>query len=253
MTTRPYELLVRFGANGSISGAHVKTITTVNGREYESDPAPLSGTDDPAFTSFAEQFAAATVAELQQAQADLAAMTADRDTWKGLAGRVPELEAQITLFDEDRNKWSAERTEIRTEAAKIPGLEADRAAARAEYAALSDSKTALDEAHSLLQTAKATLQADLAAAQAEIDRLTALIPPPVNAISKAQGKIILHRVGLLATVEQMVAAADAETQIWWADATIWERENTVLSQLASALGLSAVQVDELFAAAKEIR
>lgn len=60
--TRPYELLARFSPDGTIAGVSVRTITTVNGRDYESDPAPLSGATDPAFVAFAEQFAAAAVA-----------------------------------------------------------------------------------------------------------------------------------------------------------------------------------------------
>ena len=101
MTTRPYELLARFAANGSIAGVSVRTITTVNGRDFESDPTPLSGSSDPAFAVFAQQFAAAAVAardtaiaekaaavaslakvqaDLETATAQLAAMTAERDS-----------------------------------------------------------------------------------------------------------------------------------------------------------------------------
>lgn len=57
----PYELLVRFNRDGSVGGASVKTIETVGGKVYESDPAPLSGVADPAFLAFAEQFSAAAV------------------------------------------------------------------------------------------------------------------------------------------------------------------------------------------------
>lgn len=79
MTTRPYELLIRFAPNGSIAGASVRYITTVNGRDYEGDPVPLQGVDDPAFAAFAEQFGAAAIAERDQARAELAAMTASRE------------------------------------------------------------------------------------------------------------------------------------------------------------------------------
>jgi len=68
--TRPYELLARFAPDGTIAGIHVKTIVTVNGRDYESDPVPLSGADDPAFVAFAEQFAAAAVTARDSAIAD---------------------------------------------------------------------------------------------------------------------------------------------------------------------------------------
>lgn len=68
--TRPYELLARFAADGTIAGVSVRTITTVDGRDYESDPAPLSGAEDPAFIAFAEQFAAAAVTARDSAIAE---------------------------------------------------------------------------------------------------------------------------------------------------------------------------------------
>jgi len=79
MTTRPYELLARFTPDGTIAGVSVRTITTVNGRDYESDPAPLSGTTDPAFTAFAEQFAADAVTARDAALAHVTELTAEVD------------------------------------------------------------------------------------------------------------------------------------------------------------------------------
>lgn len=75
--TRPYELLARFAPDGTIAGVHIKAIVTVGGRDYESDPVPLSGADDPAFTSFAEQFAAAAVLARDSALAQVAELTAE--------------------------------------------------------------------------------------------------------------------------------------------------------------------------------
>lgn len=75
--TRPYELLARFAPDGTIAGVHVKTITTVNGRDYESDPTPLSGATDPAFTAFAEQFAADAVTARDASLAQVAELTAE--------------------------------------------------------------------------------------------------------------------------------------------------------------------------------
>lgn len=71
MTTRPYELLARFGADGTIAGVSVRTITTLNGRDFEGDPQPLIGASDPAFAAFAEQFSAAAVAELEATKTKL--------------------------------------------------------------------------------------------------------------------------------------------------------------------------------------
>jgi hypothetical protein len=76
MTTRPYELLVRFAPDGTIGGCSVRTITTVNGRDFEGDPQPLTGTSDPAFAAFANQFAMTAVAELETARGQLATIQA---------------------------------------------------------------------------------------------------------------------------------------------------------------------------------
>jgi hypothetical protein len=81
MSTRPYELLVRFAADGTVAGVSAKTLTTVNGRDYESDPMPLGSIEDPAFAAFADQFAASVVAQ--------------RD---GLAAQVSELLEQIEIL-----------------------------------------------------------------------------------------------------------------------------------------------------------
>jgi hypothetical protein len=76
MTTRPYELLARFGNDGKVSGAHVRNITIVDGREFEGQPVPLSDTRDAAFIDFAEQFAAAAIAERDSLQTQLDAANA---------------------------------------------------------------------------------------------------------------------------------------------------------------------------------
>lgn len=106
MTERPYELLARFKADGTIGGVSVRTITTLNGRDYENDPSPLSDATDPAFTEFAAAFSAAVVAERDQLQVDkqslesqLAAMTSERDALQTevdtKAQRIIELEGQL--------------------------------------------------------------------------------------------------------------------------------------------------------------
>jgi hypothetical protein len=95
MTTRPYELLARFAPDGTVAGVSVRTITTVNGRDYESDPQPLSDTSDPEFVAFAEQFSADVVAERDLLKAELEALAnlqAERDQ---LAAQVSDLQAEI--------------------------------------------------------------------------------------------------------------------------------------------------------------
>jgi hypothetical protein len=93
MTVKPYELLARFAADGTVAGVSIRTITTLNGRDYESDPRPLAGANDPAFVAFASQFAAAAVSQRDLLNTDLTKMTAERDA---LNTRVAELEAELS-------------------------------------------------------------------------------------------------------------------------------------------------------------
>ena len=86
MTTRPYELLARFDSTGNVAGVSIKSISNVNGKDYELDPVPLAGTADPAFTAFATEFAAGVVTERDalatdktKLTTDLASMTAEHD------------------------------------------------------------------------------------------------------------------------------------------------------------------------------
>ncbi len=175
MTTRPYELLARFAADGTVAGVSVRTITTVNGRDYESDPTPLSGATDPAFTAFAEQFAASVVAERDEARADVETLTAAKTT---LEARVAELEAELANGVDENG---------------VP-----------------------------------------------------------TAISPLQGRLALKRANLLDAVEAAIVQANGETQIWWEYATLWHRTHPLLNALATSLGLSSGQVDELFTVAGAI-
>ena len=102
--TKPYELLARFNRDGTVAGVSVRTIETVGGREYESDPQPLAGANDPAFKAFAEQFSAAVVAERDAAVAEksaaesaLASVTAERDA------ALAEVERLTTELEAIRN------------------------------------------------------------------------------------------------------------------------------------------------------
>ena len=67
-----------------------------------------------------------------------------------------------------------------------------------------------------------------------------------------QGKIELNNQGLLDEAEAAVAASDRNTQIAWANATIWYRTSPLIEALAVPLGLSPDDLDNLFEAAKQI-
>lgn len=67
-----------------------------------------------------------------------------------------------------------------------------------------------------------------------------------------QGRIALSDAGLLANVDVAINSADEKTKIAWEYALVWERTSPMIETLAGALGLTDVQVDDLFRAAQQI-
>lgn len=126
MTSRPYELLARFGNNGTVAGVSVRMIETIGGRDYEGDPSPLSGISDPAFTSFASQFAASAVAERDAAVSALQSMTSERDGLStanasltaensAQAATITDLQSQLQAAIADRDSYHAQATSLQSQ------------------------------------------------------------------------------------------------------------------------------------------
>lgn len=101
MAKRAYELLVRFGENETIAGAHVKEMhLDEQGKDLrETSPIPLADSDNPVFEAFADKFAAKAVAENetlksenQSIQSELAAKIAEVTS---LTQTVASLQSQI--------------------------------------------------------------------------------------------------------------------------------------------------------------
>ena len=78
-------------------------------------------------------------------------------------------------------------------------------------------------------------------------------PPPVPPVIPAwKGKAALREAGLLSAVEAAVATASGRVQDAWVGASEWSRDSEFLSALATALGLSTHQVDDMFRGAASI-
>jgi|GEM_PF-1096407 len=82
----------------------------------------------------------------------------------------------------------------------------------------------------------------------------ALLPKPVNpvpySITPTQAKLALHDRGLLDDVEALVASHPYRpVQIYFDNATVWERNNPYVVGLGYELGLSEDDMDALFIAA----
>lgn len=92
---QPYELLVRMNPDGTVRGASTKTISDVGGTDVVSDPVPLIGTDDPAFSDFADQFAASVVAERDRLLAQVDSLREERDAAQA---KVEPLETEVAAL-----------------------------------------------------------------------------------------------------------------------------------------------------------
>ena len=84
--------------------------------------------------------------------------------------------------------------------------------------------------------------------QAKIEKLTAL--PPT--ITPRQAKLALYGAGLLDDVEEVVSKANRVVQIHYHDAIEWRRDDPVMVGLASEIGITDEQLDQLFAQAKTL-
>lgn len=182
MTQRPYEVLARFGGDSKVAGVSVRYIASVNGKEYEGDPQPLSGTDDPAFAVFAESFSAAVVAERDSLANDKATLTTNLAT------------ANATIATRDATITQHETT-ISARDATIETMQADAtAAATAAQEAAATAAASIAELTAEKQTLTqqvATLTTEKAAVQAELDDLKASLIPGPRQITPGQ---LLERI-----------------------------------------------------------
>lgn len=67
-----------------------------------------------------------------------------------------------------------------------------------------------------------------------------------------QGRMALSNGGYLAQAQALIDQADEKTKVAWEYALVWNRTSAMIESLAGALGLSDVQVDELFKEAQKI-
>ena len=85
----------------------------------------------------------------------------------------------------------------------------------------------------------------------EADTITWPIPPtppvPVPAqVTMRQARLALLGAGLLTSVETAIAGAGQAAQIEWEYAAVVERASGLVPAMATALGMSEQQIDDLF-------
>jgi FtsZ-binding cell division protein ZapB len=159
------------------------------------------------------------------------------DFGKLQAAEITDLTFERDLLQQHVTTLTAERDALQSQVDTIPGLQSQVAELTAEKATLECSVSALTSRVS-------ELEAELSTGVDENGVPTAITP--------LQGRIVLKRAGLLATVEAAITHANGETQIWWEYATLWHRNHPVLIALGTSLGLSTEQVDEMFIQAASI-
>lgn len=89
-----------------------------------------------------------------------------------------------------------------------------------------------------------------AVAQAAL--LDSLVLPVPTTLTIRQAKLVLLAAGLLDDVDAAVAGADRATQIEWEFSTEVRRDWPTLVAMATALGMSDSQLDDLFVAGAQL-
>lgn len=80
-------------------------------------------------------------------------------------------------------------------------------------------------------------------------------PEPVviipNSVTKLQAKLQLLEIGLLDEVETLIEQ-DRKAKLYWTDSQNFLRNDEILLSMATALGLSDAQLDDLFVEASKL-
>lgn len=72
-------------------------------------------------------------------------------------------------------------------------------------------------------------------------------------IKPSQGKIQLHRMGLLDNVNTMIEQLnDTELTLFWEYALTWERNNSYIQTLANQIGMNETDIENFFINASQI-
>lgn len=76
--------------------------------------------------------------------------------------------------------------------------------------------------------------------------ITDYAPPVPSSISPAQARLALLQAGFYDDVQNAVATSTDQVRIYWGYATSFERTNPILTSMASAIGITEEQLDDLF-------
>lgn len=82
--------------------------------------------------------------------------------------------------------------------------------------------------------------------EAALIRAVSIAPTKITSITPRQIRQVLTAAGVRAQAEAAVAAGDQDLKDWWEFASSFERDHPVLISMATSLGLTEAQIDELF-------
>jgi len=172
MAKRAYELLVRFGKDESVAGAHIKEMhLDENGNDLrETPPVPLEDTTNPAFTAFADKFSAKAVAENEVLKGEKAALEAEKATLESQLATKTELAESLA---EDKATLQAEKTDL---VAQVATLTSEKSALTSQVASITQQLESSNSQIETLTDEKAELVASLTAANNRIAALLQEIP-----------------------------------------------------------------------------
>jgi hypothetical protein len=71
-------------------------------------------------------------------------------------------------------------------------------------------------------------------------------PSVPQTVSPRQARLALIQSGLYNQVNTTINTSDQTTQVWWEFASTIDRQNPILIQVATQIGLQAYQIDALF-------
>lgn len=88
--------------------------------------------------------------------------------------------------------------------------------------------------------------------QEEVDERNSQVIIIPNAVSPRQIRMALTRTDLRVQIEQIVQSGDQDLKDWYEYSTIFERNNPQVEAMATALGLTPQQVDDLWILASSL-
>jgi hypothetical protein len=84
------------------------------------------------------------------------------------------------------------------------------------------------------------------------DAISFYAKPATDSITPRQIRLQLSAIGMRQVVEDYVATSSLDIKDWWEFSTFFERDNALLVEVATKLGMTSEQLDQFFAEASKL-